>query len=157
MKETSSPLTAVIALVAIAAVVAIAAGLMGGHEETSRVETFDYIAADQPVGAGVVISKTQRGGFEFLGRAFSQPDHFVQVAFTLPASCDPGDSERWPIAQTDCAGPNGLVGPITGGGVTATGEPIVMVEASVDRGCHADIELGMSWPPPTDRCEAQPE
>ena len=156
MTETHPPSTVVIALVAVATVVVLAGGLVGGRQETHQVETHNFVADDHTVGEAVVLSKTQRGGFSFFGYAVRQPNHYVQVAFTLPSRCDVGDAEQWPTNRTGCTGPAGLVGSIAGTGHTAAGNTIVMVETLVVPDCYANTALGVTWPPPTAHCELEP-
>ena len=153
MTDSRSPSIAVIALVAIAAVVALAGGLIGGRQETGQSETHDFVANDHPRGEAVVVTMTERGGFRAFGLSFSQPKHYVRVAFTLPPSCDVGDAEQWPIANPNCSGPERLSGSIAGNGQTAYGEPIVMVEVLVDSACYRAAELGMVWSPAVTACE----
>lgn len=156
MNETHSPSIVAIALVAIATIAVLAGGLVGGHQETHQVETHNFVAADYAVGEAVVLSKTQGGDFSLFGFAIRQPNHYVQVAFTLPKPCDIGDAEQWPTNRAGCTGPAGLVGSIAGSGLTAAGNAIVMVEALVAPDCFADIAPGVTWPPPTVRCELAP-
>lgn len=153
MTDSRSPSTAVIALVVIAAVAALAGGLVGGSEEIQQTETHDFVAEDHPAGEAVVVTKRQIGGFSALGLTFSQPQHYVRVTFTLPASCDVGDAEQWPIANPRCTGPEGLSGSIAGGGQSWQGEPIVAVDVLVDSACYGAIELGMIWSPAPTACE----
>lgn len=156
MDQTHSPSSVAIALVAIATVVVLTGGLLGGRQATHQVETHNFVADDHPVGEAVVVSKTRKGGFSLFGYTVRQPNGHVQVAFTLPAPCDVGDTEQWPTDSTDCVGPAGLIGSIAGSGLTAAGNVVVIVETLVEPACYASIELGETWPPPTARCELVP-
>ena len=146
MVETRSPSLLAITVVAVVAAAALVGGF-GGSAVTEQTETFEFIVEDHSVGDGVVVEKAERGGFSLLGVAFSQPDRYVRVAFTLPHWCDLEGATVWPMERSDCTGPAGLAGAIAGSGITATGGPIVLVETMVAPECFSRIELGAPWPP----------
>lgn len=146
MVESRSPSLWALAAIAIVAAAALAGGF-GGSEATEQTETFEFFAEDHSVGEGVVVEMAERGGFSLLGFDIRPPNRYVRVAFTLPNSCDVAGAVDWPITGPDCAGPEGLVGTVAGSGITATGGPILLVEALVDADCFSRIELGASWPP----------
>lgn len=146
MAETRSSSLLALIVVALVAAAALVGGF-GGSEVTEKTETFEFVVEDHSVGDGVVVEMAERGGFSVLGVAFSQPASYVRVAFTLPHWCDIDDAAEWPIAESGCAGPEGLDGTIAGSGITASGGPIVLVETLVPTECFSRIELGAPWPP----------
>jgi len=154
MADSRSPSTAVIALVAIAAVAALAGGLLGGRQEMQLTETHPFVPEDHPVAEAVVVTKLRHGGFSAFGLSFSQPEHHVRVAFTVPSSCEVGNAEQWPTADQDCAGPARLSGQVAGGGRAATGDTIVLVDVQVESACYDATELGRIWPLRTAACKA---
>jgi len=146
MVETRSPSLLAIAVAAAVAAIALVAGF-GGSKVTEQTEAFEFVVEDHSVGEGVVVEMAERGGFRLLGVAFSQPDRYVRVAFTLPHWCEIDGATEWPIEGSTCEGPEGLSGTIAGSGITATGGPIVLVETLAAADCFDRIELGAPWPP----------
>ena len=63
---------------------------MTSRQETGRLETYDFVAADHSVGEGVVIMKTLSGGFDIFGLTISEPEPCCPSnhRFTRGSLCD---------------------------------------------------------------------
>ncbi len=149
---------AVIAIVGIAALLALG-GLFGTREETRQADSPDVLGTVADDLEAKLVGKRQEGGFSLLGITFSQPDHYVEVAFAVTAGCGEqlGDGDRWPVTSPECAGPADLAGPLRRSGRSAAGEVIVSVTVDVSADCYDAIEPGMSWPLLDAACAAPPQ
>ncbi len=149
---------AVIAIVGIAALLALG-GLFGTREETRQADSPDVLGTLSDDLDAKLVGKRQEGGFSLLGITFSQPDHYLEVAFAVTAGCGEqlGDEDRWPVANPECTGPADLTGPLRLSGHTAAGDVIVSVTAEVSADCYAAIEPGVSWPLLDAACAAPPQ
>jgi hypothetical protein len=102
----------------------------------------------------VVIGLRQSGGFSVFGITFGDVTHTAMLQFYIPAGCHDlvTIGEPLPPPFTECAGPGGIEGTVSGGGITAGGESIVTVEIIVTEDCYRSIVPGDRWPPVGSAC-----
>jgi hypothetical protein len=99
-------------------------------------------------GSAVVVSTRSSGGFSLLGIDVAAPDHSVTVRFLSAPECAPllNIGSPWPLRTPDCPGPSGVIGEVTGFGLTSGGDAVVDVEIDVSTACHEATEPGSVWP-----------
>ena len=156
MKESTNKTTVVtVTILAVGALLLGITALISNSEEISYPDTFEFRPADHDSGAVVVTSKRVNDGMKLVGIVFRDPEYLVSVAFAVPGdgcffALD--DQEAWPVLAAECAGPEAVLGTLSGRGTTAEGDTYVGVTMMVGEECYRTVELGMDWPPSSPSC-----
>lgn len=145
--------------VTLAALLILAAATLAVPSTATETDVLPTITMPDPAeapAAAVVIGLRRSVGFSLLGIDFGEVAHTVSVQLYAPAGCidhiTQGDS--WPVPFEGCAGPVTIAGVVSGGGIAATGESIIVIDVDVSEDCYESIRRGEYWPPTSATCSA---
>ena len=104
--------------------------------------------------AAVVVDLHQETETSFFGLRKGETRYLVGVQFYGPAACTGLISvdARWPVPDSECATDVPIAGVVTGGGIAATGEAIIVVHTEVPSACFDTINRGDWWPSEGPHC-----
>lgn len=156
MNREVKPILLVLAGVAVLLLVFLA--LKSGYTETVILPSVDL---PPPSGVGptgtpiaVVMSMHEDRETSFFGLRRGQTHHIVGVQFYAPPDCAEllADGELWPTPAIECSTEVPITGVVTGTGIAATGETIVVVDAEISQECFNVTYPGDFWPSEAPEC-----
>ena len=150
------PILAIVASVAVLVLVVLA--LSGGSTETAILPSVELPPPGEvgPTGTpiAVVVSTHQDQETSFFGLRRGRTHYIASVQFYAPSGCQSliADSDPWPPSAAVCSTEVPISGIVSGLGVAATGEAIVLVDVEVAEECFIALDPGDTWPPEIPAC-----
>jgi hypothetical protein len=143
-------------LVIVAAAAGLVLAVLALRGTSTTIEVLPPVDLPPPGEAGptgapiaVVMSIRQDQETSFFGLWRGETHYLAGVQFYAPPDCAAriAQGDPWPAASAACATAVPVTGVVTGLGVAATGETIVMVEVEVSEACFSTLQPGDIWPP----------
>jgi hypothetical protein len=144
----------VISVIVAAAFLALGSGTTETHISPAVTLPDPAVLGPSETTSALVVAKRQFGGTAILGFTFGKESYRVSAQFYAAAGCLPlvESGDMWPTPFDECATGIDLAGEISGLGLAATGESIMLVDIEVLEDCFDIVPIESAWPTDLPAC-----